>query len=258
MEKNDFGLYTYKYKAFNIDSSDEEDANTAKTSLFDSFASKKKKRSRAVRKNGTTQENEENSKSEVIEVSDDEEFIRQHKSRIIEEEEETMLRTSSIESAKLISQTLHQRKVSPAASTPSSVVAAAHNVLSEHLRKAREYYERFRSLDRILHVSEPVLPPHEPQPDPPSVVIPQIKTAAERAEERRKRFNAPLSVAVDLVNSDTSLSVQSPPAVSEQRVRLKTRLNGHHEWLWKPARSDTFLKVYIAILLYCLVLITYS
>jgi hypothetical protein len=74
--------------------------------------------------------------------------------------------------------------------------------------------------------------------------IPKVLTAAERAEALTKRRGHN-----DLYSSkDSEISLSNDARASghqegTQMLRLKSRLNGKHDWKWKVSLDDKFLKV---------------
>jgi hypothetical protein len=77
-----------------------------------------------------------------------------------------------------------------------------------------------------------------------ALVIPKILTAAERAEALTKRHrggNEVSSGSAPPLGGGSASSQQEGGQI--QMLRLKSRLNGKHDWKWKVSMSDKFLKV---------------
>lgn len=77
-----------------------------------------------------------------------------------------------------------------------------------------------------------------------SIYIPKVKSA----KERKQVYNKSNDVSLEYLNNIMGVSNEQEFAASSvatgiSSIKLKTRLNGKHEFLWKIAKTDNFLKM---------------
>lgn len=97
----------------------------------------------------------------------------------------------------------------------------------------------------------------EPSENEDLFYIPKIMTAAERAEALKVQRAHAVAVSGGEGSGTSSNqdkgTARNQPDEASQTLKLKSRLNGKHDWKWKVSPKDKFLKVratYVKIKLY--------